>query len=88
MIRFVWQRDGRWPLSGSRRGSRSRCGRRWPRRRRLLPAAAGFTSINTDMAVLEAQDVRKDLACTVTPDKPHAWLRSAVPCGLRRNVPS
>ncbi len=26
--------------------------------------------INTDMAVLEAQDVRKDLNCTVTPDKP------------------
>ncbi len=25
---------------------------------------------NTDMAVLEAQDVRKDLNCTVTPDKP------------------
>jgi hypothetical protein len=26
--------------------------------------------INTDMAVLEAQDVRKDLPCTVTPGKP------------------
>lgn len=25
---------------------------------------------NTDMAVLEAQDVRKDLPCTVTPEKP------------------
>jgi hypothetical protein len=26
--------------------------------------------INTDLSVLEAQDVRKDLSCTVTPDKP------------------
>jgi hypothetical protein len=43
--------------------------------------------INTDMAVLEAQDVRKDLNCTVTPDKPvlgfdlrfHAGFEVAVP---------
>src|SRR5277367_1141280 len=43
--------------------------------------------INTDMAVLEMQDVRKDLNCTVTPDKPilgfdlrfHAGFDVAVP---------
>jgi len=44
--------------------------------------------INSDMAVLEAQDVRKDLACTVTPDKTpslgfdlrfHAGYEIAVP---------
>ncbi len=42
---------------------------------------------NTDMAVLEAQDVRKDIACTVTPEKPqlgfdlrfHAGYDVAVP---------
>src|ERR1700691_4763156 len=43
--------------------------------------------MNTDLAVLEAQDVRKDLACTVTPSKPvlgfdlrfHAGYDVAVP---------
>jgi hypothetical protein len=43
--------------------------------------------INTDMAVLEAQDVRKDLNCSVTPDKPvlgfdlrfHAGFGVAIP---------
>src|ERR1700723_1309923 len=43
--------------------------------------------INTDMVVLEAQDVRKDLSCTVTPAKPvlgfdlrfHAGFDVAVP---------
>jgi hypothetical protein len=43
--------------------------------------------INTDMVVLEAQDVRKDLNCTVTPEKPvlgfdlrfHAGFDVAVP---------
>src|ERR1035438_6745492 len=31
---------------------------------------SGLHMMNTDLAVLEAQDVRKDLACTVTPSKP------------------
>jgi len=43
--------------------------------------------INTDLAVLETQDVRKDLNCTVTPDKPvlgfdlrfHAGFDVAIP---------
>ena len=30
----------------------------------------GLHMMNTDLAVLEAQDVRKDLPCTVTPSKP------------------
>jgi hypothetical protein len=37
----------------------------------IVQQTAGAVRIfNTDMAVLEAQDVRKDLPCTVTPDKP------------------
>jgi len=36
-----------------------------------VPSVGGLVRIfNTDMAVLEAQDVRKDLNCTVTPEKP------------------
>src|SRR5208282_1016805 len=31
---------------------------------------SGLHMMNTDLAVMEAQDVRKDLACTVTPAKP------------------
>jgi len=33
-------------------------------------SAGAVRIFNTDMAVLETQDVRKDLPCTVTPDKP------------------
>ena len=36
----------------------------------VSPTAGAVRIFNTDMAVLEAQDVRKDLGCTVTPDKP------------------
>jgi len=36
----------------------------------VQPDGRAVHIINTDMAVLEAQDVRKDLNCTVTPDKP------------------
>jgi hypothetical protein len=47
----------------------------------------GLHMMNTDLAVLEAQEVRKDLACTVTPSKPvlgfdlrfHAGYEVAVP---------
>ena len=44
----------------------------WARAQALVRARSAARSriINTDMAVLEAQDVRKDLPCTVTPDKP------------------
>ena len=42
----------------------------------------GLHIITTDLAVLEAQDVRKDLPCTVTPDKPGAGLRSPLPCRI------
>jgi hypothetical protein len=36
-----------------------------------VPSVGGLVRIfNTDMAVLEAQDVRKDLNCSVTPEKP------------------
>ena len=37
---------------------------------RLGSDGAAVHIVNSDMAVLEAQDVRKDLVCTVTPDKP------------------
>jgi len=48
---------------------------------------SGLHMMNTDLAVMEAQDVRKDLACTVTPAKPvlgfdlrfHAGYEVAVP---------
>src|ERR1039457_4461475 len=50
-------------------------------------AGGGLHMMNTDLAVLEAQEVRKDLACTVTPSKPvlgfdlrfHAGYEVAVP---------
>src|SRR5580704_18683884 len=53
----------------------------------VQPDGRAVHIINTDMAVLEAQDVRKDLNCTVTPDKPilgfdlrfHAGFDVAVP---------
>jgi len=36
----------------------------------LPPDGRSVRIINTDMAVLEAQEVRKDINCSVTPDKP------------------
>ena len=36
----------------------------------LIGSSGSIRIINTDMAVLEAQDVRKDLPCTVSPTKP------------------
>src|SRR5580704_214530 len=36
----------------------------------VQPDGRAVHIINTDLAVLETQDVRKDLNCTVTPDKP------------------
>jgi hypothetical protein len=53
----------------------------------LPPDGRSVHIINTDMAVLEEQDVRKDINCTVTPDKPllgfdlrfHAGFDAAVP---------
>lgn len=53
----------------------------------LSPDGHSVNIINTDLAVLEAQDVRKDINCSVTPDKPilgfdlrfHAGFDVAVP---------
>jgi hypothetical protein len=36
----------------------------------IQQANGGIHIFNTDMAILETQDVRKDLPCTVTPEKP------------------
>jgi len=43
--------------------------------------------INTDMAVLEAQDVRKDLNCSVTPDKPVLGFDLRFHAGFTVDVP-
>src|SRR5258708_1053607 len=43
--------------------------------------------INTDLAVLEAQDVRKDLPCTVAPSKPVLGFDLRFHAGYEVNVP-
>jgi hypothetical protein len=43
--------------------------------------------MNTDLAVLEAQDVRKDLQCTVTPVKPVLGFDLRFHAGYEVNVP-
>jgi hypothetical protein len=43
--------------------------------------------MNTDLAVLEAQDVRKDLPCTVTPAKPVLGFDLRFHAGYEVNVP-
>jgi hypothetical protein len=43
--------------------------------------------INTDLAVLEAQDVRKDLPCVVTPEKPVLGFDLRFHAGYDVNVP-
>ena len=43
--------------------------------------------MNTDLAVLEAQDVRKDLGCTVTPMKPVLGFDLRFHSGYDVNVP-
>ncbi len=53
-------------------------------------AGAGGDSphmLNTDLAVLEAQDVRKDLPCTVTPMKPVLGFDLRFHAGYEVNVP-
>ena len=54
----------------------------------LLRGSGGFVRIfNSDMAVLEAQDVRKDLPCTVTPNKPVLGFDLRFHAGFDVNVP-
>jgi hypothetical protein len=43
--------------------------------------------MNTDLAVLEAQDVRKDLPCTVTPAKPVLGFDLRFHAGYEVNIP-
>ncbi|MGA3190419.1 MAG: acetyltransferase [Bryobacteraceae bacterium] len=47
----------------------------------------GLHMMNTDLAVLEAQDVRKDLPCTVTPVKPALGFDLRFHAGYDVNVP-
>ncbi|MBZ5601571.1 MAG: acetyltransferase [Acidobacteriia bacterium] len=53
----------------------------------ILPTAGGIRIFNTDMAVLETQDIRKDIACTVTPDKPILGFDLRFHAGYEVNVP-
>src|SRR5271170_5340358 len=48
---------------------------------------AALNMMNTDLAVLEAQDVRKDLACTVTPVKPVLGFDLRFHAGYEVDVP-
>src|SRR5271170_8112675 len=48
---------------------------------------AALNMMNTDLAVLEAQDVRKDLPCTVTPIKPVLGFDLRFHAGYDVNVP-
>jgi hypothetical protein len=47
----------------------------------------GLHMMNTDLAVLEAQDVRKDLPCSVTPVKPVLGFDLRFHAGYEVNVP-
>ncbi len=47
----------------------------------------GLHMMNTDLAVLEAQDVRKDLPCTVTPVKPVLGFDLRFHAGYGVNIP-
>ena len=47
----------------------------------------GLHMMNTDLAVLEAQDVRKDLPCSVTPSKPVLGFDLRFHAGYEVNVP-
>jgi len=58
--------DCRWLVAGLLAGSGLLCGQSV-----LLPGPNGHVNIfNSDLAVLEAGEIRKDLVCTVTPNKP------------------
>lgn len=48
---------------------------------------SGLHLMNTDLAVLEAQEVRKDLVCTVTPSKPVLGFDLRFHAGYEVNVP-
>lgn len=53
----------------------------------IQPSASGLHIFNTDMAVLETQDVRKDIPCTVTPDKPVLGFDLRFHAGYEVSVP-
>jgi hypothetical protein len=53
----------------------------------LYGVGAGLRIIGTDMAVLETQDVRKDLPCTVTPNKPALGFDLRFHMGYEVSVP-
>src|SRR5580698_8743396 len=53
----------------------------------LAGTGGGSLMMNTDLAVLEAQDVRKDLPCTVTPIKPVLGFDLRFHAGYEVNVP-
>jgi hypothetical protein len=55
--------------------------------RLVSPTNGAVRMINTDMAVLEAQDVRKDLSCTVTPVKPVLGFDLRYHAGYEVDVP-
>jgi len=49
--------------------------------------AATVRIFNSDAAVLESQDVRKELPCTVTPDKPHVGFDLKFHTGYEVSIP-
>lgn len=87
MIRFVWQRVGRWPLSLAPVGGALLLWAPLAAQAPVAPSGGGVHIYNTDMAVLETQDVRKDLACTVTPEKPQLGFDLRFHAGYDVTVP-
>jgi hypothetical protein len=54
----------------------------------LLSSGSGPVHlVGTDLAVLEAQDVRKEINCSVTPDKPLARFDLRYHAGFLVTVP-
>lgn len=53
----------------------------------LVPAGSPARIQASDLAVLEEQDVRKELPCTVTPDKPELGFDLRFHAGYEVNVP-
>jgi len=53
----------------------------------IQQTSGGIHIFNTDMAVLEAQEIRKDLPCTVTPEKPSLGFDLRFHAGYEVSVP-
>jgi len=78
MARSVWQLGGGIALMVCQAASAQSV---------IQPAAGALHIFNSDLAVLEAQEVRKDIGCTVTPEKPLLGFDLRFHAGYEVSVP-